>query len=98
MLWTGKGKVVVASAGTPVQLSTVKVAVNTILVTYDSTDGSVTIYVKDGNGNVIASMATAASAQPILFTAPGSNQLDLRNFWIDSSVSGKGPYVGYGVD
>jgi hypothetical protein len=91
------GKVAVASHGTPVPLSVDPVKINTLLVTYDPADGTSTIMIKDVAGNVIAAMASA-SAPPIQITAPGGNQLDLRNFQIDSGSDGKGPYVGYGVD
>jgi hypothetical protein len=97
MQWIGKGKVTVASSGTPVALSVTKVAINTLLITYDPADSGATVYIKDNNNNVIAAMSSAA-APPIQITAPGGNQLDLRNFQIDSGTNGKGPYVGYGVD
>ena len=43
MQWTGKGKVVVASPGTPVPLAPAAgpaVKVNTIMVSFDSADGT----------------------------------------------------------
>lgn len=97
MQWTGMGKVTVATPGTLVPLSTDVLKVNTLLITYDPSDATATIMVKDVAGNTIAAMASASS-QPIQFTAPGGNQLDLRNFQIDSGTGGKGPFVGYGVD
>jgi len=97
MQWTGMGKITVAAAGTPNPLSpaSIQVKVNSILVTFDSTDGSVIVFVKDAAGNVIAPVPTS---QPLLLTSANGNQLDLRNFQIDSNTNGKGPYVAYGVE
>lgn len=97
MQWTGMGKMAVVASGTPVPLSLVVLKVNTLLITYDPADGTSFVYVKDVAGNILAAMASP-NANPIVLTAPGGNQLDLRNFQIDSGTNGKGPYVGYGVD
>ena len=101
MQWTGKGKVVVASPGTPVPLAPAAgpaVKVNTIMVSFDSADGtSVVVYVKDNNGNKITSLSSVNS-QPVIFVSASDNQLDLRNFQIDASTGTTyGPVVGYGV-
>ena len=99
MLWQGTGKVTVALAGTPVLLSAViiPVKINSLIITYDAADGSATVYVKDRVGNVMASMAGATS-QPLVFNAPGGNQIDPRDFQIDSGTNGKGPFVAYATD
>jgi hypothetical protein len=98
MQWIGMGKVVVAVAGVPTKLSAVPVKVNSILFTFDPADATATVYVKDNNGNVIAPLATAGSAMPILISSQGGNALNLQNFEVDSSANGKGPFVGYGVN
>lgn len=100
MLWTGKGKVTVATAGTPIPLATVQTKVNTLMITYDSGDVPATIYVKDRSGNIMASMAassTSATPTPLTFSSTASDQIDLRDFQIDSSTNGKGPFVAIGV-
>jgi hypothetical protein len=100
MQWTGKGKVTVATSGTIVPLAPANgpaVKINTLMVTFDTSDGAATVYVKDQAGNILSSMSSG-NTQPVVFTAPGSNQLDLRNFSIDASANGKGPFVAYGVD
>lgn len=99
MLWTGRGKVNIATAGTPVSLATgaTTLKVNMIIVTYDPADATAVVYVKDRSGAIMAAMGGSSNA-PIVFTAPGSNQLDLRDFQIDSGTNNKGPYVAIGTD
>ena len=100
MLWTGKGKVVVAAHNTPVPLATAQVKVNTVMFTYDQADAPATIYIKDRAGNIMASMAassTSATPTPIIFSAAASDQIDLRDFQLDSSADGKGPFVALGT-
>jgi hypothetical protein len=97
MQWIGLGKVTVASAGTPVPLANSKLMVEELLVTYDPVDVTKVIYVKDVNGNIMASMASVTS-QPISFKSPGQNQIDLSKFLIDVGTNGAGPYVSYGIN
>jgi hypothetical protein len=102
MLWVGLGKVAVATAGVPVPLSTLyapTLKVNTVMVTYDPADGSSTVIVKDRAGNIMANMSSV-QAPPTVFTAPGGDQLDLRDFQIDvaSGSNGKGPTVALGIN
>jgi len=97
MLWVGLGKITVATSGTPVPLlgKYVTSKVNMLQFTYDPADSTAIIYVKDRSGNIMAAVTTAA---PLLFTAPGSNQLNLVDFQIDSGTNSKGPYVAIGID
>ena len=97
MQWTGMGKVAVANAGTPVVLSATSKKVAAVMVTYDPADAGATVYVKDNAGNIMAAMASASS-QPVIFSAQASNQLDLKNFEIDSGANGKGPFVSFGTN
>ena len=98
MTWIGKGKVTVGSAGTPVVLSASQLKVNTIMFTYDPADSTTTVYVKDASGNVLAPMSPSGSTQPLQFVSPSGNQLDLSKFYVDSALSGKGPYVAYAIE
>jgi hypothetical protein len=100
MQWTGMGKITVPTAGTPVALANSTgpaIKINTLMVSVDPADGAVTVYIKDVNGNIMSAML-GPNATPNTFTSPGGDQLDLRNFKMDVSVSGKGPIVGYGIN
>lgn len=96
MQWIGLGKVTVATSGTPVPLSTTQSKCNQVWFSFDPTDTTAIIYVKDPSGNKMAALSSS-SVQPTIFGGPGENILDLRNFYVDSSANGKGPIVAYGV-
>lgn len=96
MLVVGLGKVVVATAGTPVQLSATKLMCHVVQFSFDPADGTATALVKDSAGRVFQPVP---AAQPLIITAEGqSNSIDLSKLYVDMSTgSGKGPYVGYQV-
>jgi hypothetical protein len=96
MQWVGLGKVTVATAGTPVKLSNVTLKVHSVIVTYDPTDTG-SIYVKDSGGNVVAVMGANSTSPVILDSGSGQNAIDLSKYSVDTSVNGKGPYVGYSL-
>lgn len=102
MQWVGLGKITVVSAGTPVPLSATKLMVNKVIITYDASDVGATIYIKDPSGNQIANMTMPATStsfpSPLELSSPGANQIDLSALFVDSSVSGKGPVVGYALN
>jgi hypothetical protein len=97
MQWVGLGKVTVATAGTPIPLvgKYQVTKVNMVQFTYDPADSTAIVYVKDRSGNI---MAAVTSGAPLIFTAPGSNQLNLIDFQVDAGSNSKGPYVALGVD
>ena len=95
---TGLGKVTVATAGTPILLSTLTTLtkVHRILVSFDASDSSsLWIYVKDKAGNKYASLSSATPA--IIIGGDESNQVVVANYQIDSSSNGGGPIVGLDV-
>lgn len=96
MTWIGLGKQTVTTAGTPLRLSSVKLKVHSVLVTYDPADTGA-VYVKDDAGNVIAAIS-ATSSTPILLESLGADEIDLNKLQVDVQTSGKGPFVGYSIN
>lgn len=97
MQWFGLGKIIVATSGAPVPLSSTHVKCHEVKVSYDPADGTDTVFVKDRSGAIIAAIASP-TAQPIVFKCKGDNALDLLDFQIDAGTNSAGPYVGYGIE
>lgn len=97
MEWIGLGKFAVTTHTTPRPLSSSQVKCNTVIFTFDPADTTATVYIKDKNGNIMAALSTSGGINPLIFTGPGQNTQDLRDFQIDASADGKGPFVSYGV-
>lgn len=96
MQWIGLGKITVATAGTPVKISATVIKAHSIIVTYDPSDTG-SIFVKDSSGAIVAAMGPNSTAPVILDSGSGQNAIDLSKYSVDTSVNGKGPYVGYSL-
>ena len=97
MVIYGLGHVVVPSPGTSVQLTSPisNKATGIYLSLFPGTTGDV--YLKDKNGNTII-VLNASSHWPIrVGFVYGGNTLTLTEFFIDVSVGGEGPVVGFAV-
>lgn len=89
----GLGKITVATAGTPVAVSSTSLKVRSVVFSFDPVDAAATITVKDKNNAVVG--AITKDSGPLEFCAGGGNPLDLSTLTVDSSANGGGPYVGY---
>jgi hypothetical protein len=95
----GLGKITVATAGTPIPLSTItsQKKVHRILVTYDPADGASSyIYVKDSNGNLYA--AVSATSGVVIIGGDEGNQLDTTKYQFDASGNSKGAIIGIDIE
>jgi hypothetical protein len=93
---SGLGKVNVPTAGTPVPFSATSLKGAKVIISFDPSDTTASVHVKDSAGNKIATL-TIDSNGPLQLGNGEGNLLDLSTLWADASGNSKGPIVGFEI-
>lgn len=86
------GRAVVASAGTAERISSTSAAATSITITAETDNTGIMVV---GNSTVVATLASRrgaplAAGDSITITPKGLEAIDIKNIWIDATVTGDG--------